>query len=172
MSASSIMQKMYPEAEGYWRDASALYTRTPTVFEHLTFTVKPVAEVGEGALVILPDQVPSVGEIAETLLLWCKVEGKIEMSGETDVMVQIIAGRESAPDTEPLPETPGLTFKRVRNLLVPSKLLISASGQTTQAGRPKAKREGKVNTRGCARVFVLHGKSPAAHLHIIFLCIL
>jgi hypothetical protein len=195
MSALSMLQNHYPEAEGYWREMSMLFTQTPTTVCHVAFTVKPVAQVADGAMVIypmpheVPEQVPSADEIFQMALLWCKVEGQqTNSAGEIDLMVQIIAGRESAPDTDPLPETPCLTFKKVRNLLIPSKLLDSA--HKTQVGKPKAAaRVGKkaargaapaalaagaapaapaepaapVNARCCSRVFVLHGK-------FLFLC--
>jgi hypothetical protein len=101
MSAASALAKNYPVADGYWREISKVYAKIPTTTSHLTFTVKPVAEVEVGALVLLPmpdavpEQVPSTEEIFHTYLLWCKVVGKQESSGGTDLLVDVVGGRES-----------------------------------------------------------------------------
>jgi len=173
MSAASALAKNYPEAEGYWREISQLYTRTPTTTSHLTFTVKPVAEVEVGALVLLPmpdavpEQVPSAEDIYYTYLLWCKVVGKQESSGGTDLLVDVVGGREHYQ----LPETPGLTFRQVANLLVPTQLLLQTTDYTRPTATkpvrekkvsgaastaPAAQSSNKVASRGCSRVFVLH----------------
>ncbi|KAJ1421269.1 hypothetical protein B484DRAFT_124219 [Ochromonadaceae sp. CCMP2298] len=181
MSAASALAKNYPDAEGYWGEISKLYTRTPTTTSHLTFTVKPVAEVEVGALVLLPmpdavpEQVPSAEEIEGTLLLWCRVVGKPLRSGRIDLVVEIVAGRENAPDRAPLPETWGLTFKQVENLLVPTEHFVQMKGDDFKVERPTASKRGwvkkvsgaasaapaaqssnKVASHGCSRVFLLH----------------
>jgi hypothetical protein len=177
MSAQSTLAKKFPELQGQWNLLTQVFGETPTSHTHWSFDVKESSNVNVGDLILLPTpaavpgNLPGADKIGGMEVLWCKIEGKIECAQQQqaaqgaqavqppnpyDVMVQAVAGKESAFATQnPLPMAFGFTLKSMRTLFIPTALFVSAQqlDAPTQQSQEATPTTGNQFLSNCASTF-------------------